>query len=165
MKIYENYLSDREFTLIENIINSSSFPWNLTTKVNNNSEEGDFQFLHTLSEKDAKESAFNIFLKKLLITTNAKSIKLIRMRVNLFINTTNKQKGLGYHQDIVGASDIKTLLFYLEESNGFTEFKNKQTVQSKKNRAVIFNATDIHQTVMQTDTLFRKNININFKVS
>ena len=54
MKIYENYLSDREFTLIENIINSSSFPWNLTTKVNNNSEEGDFQFLHTLSEKTLK---------------------------------------------------------------------------------------------------------------
>ena len=33
---------------------------------------------------------------------------------------------------------------------------------SVKNRALIFNAHSIHQTVTQTDTMFRTNVNINF---
>ena len=85
------------------------------------------------------------------------------MRVNLFINTDNKNEGKGFHQDIINDDEMKTLLFYLEDSNGYTEFKDGKIVESKKNRAVVFNSSVLHQTVMQTDTIFRRNININFK--
>jgi hypothetical protein len=58
--------------------------------------------------------------------------------------------------------DHKTLLYYIEDSNGYTEFNDGQKVESKRNRAVIFDAHLIHQTVTQTDKLFRTNININY---
>ena len=51
---------------------------------------------------------------------------------------------------------------HLENSNGYTEFDNGRKVESKQNRAVLFNSDFLHQTVSQTDVKFRRNININF---
>ena len=46
---------------------------------------------------------------------------------------------------------------------GYTELENGEKVNTVKNRALIFDAHLYHQTVTQTDSLFRRNININFK--
>ena len=64
-----------------------------------------------------------------------------------------------------------SLLLYLEDSNGKTDFKNVQifdgikikAVDSFANRALIFPSTCEHQTLTQTDVTFRTNINMNFK--
>ena len=73
-------------------------------------------------------------------------------------------RGMGYHEDM-DDENIFTLLLYLEDSNGGTQFKdNGRKIKSKRNRAIIFPARVEHQTVMQTNTLFRMNININFAV-
>ena len=85
------------------------------------------------------------------------------MRINLFVNTSNKNEGKGFHKDVINDDDMKTLLFYLEDSNGYTEFEDGTIIESKKNRAIVFNSNILHQTVMQTNTIFRRNININFK--
>ena len=168
MIIYDNYLSDEEFSKIENFIEDSSFQWNLVKQLNSNSKPGDFVFIHESSDKEKSNSVFTLLIKKIFSKNDYsdgvnKKIQIGRMRVNLFINTDNKNEGKGFHQDIINYDEMKTLLFYLEDSNGYTEFKDGKIVESKKNRAVVFNSSVLHQTVMQTDTIFRRNININFK--
>ena len=70
---------------------------------------------------------------------------------------------LGYHQDIDDSKDYKTLLLYFETNNGYTEFETGEKIPSVENSALIFDANKMHQTVTQTDMMFRRNININYK--
>ena len=86
--------------------------------------------------------------------------------MNMFLKTVDYQNELGYHIDLDGSynSDFITMLIYLEDSNGYTQFKDtKEKIESKRNRALIFNSSIEHQTITQTDIPIRRNININFK--
>ena len=70
---------------------------------------------------------------------------------------------MGYHRDIEDSEEVMTLLLYLEDSDGGTQFKETgEKVLSKRNRAVVFPAHLEHQTVSATNVLFRSNVNINF---
>ena len=71
---------------------------------------------------------------------------------------------MGYHVDTPHDEGLLSLLLYLEDSDGGTQFKdNGRIIRSKQNRAIVFPAYQLHQTVMQTNTLYRTNININFR--
>ena len=111
----------------------------------------------------------------LIISPYAKScnkdIEIVRARTNFFIRTRLFPffRGMGYHQDVADI-DIRTmgkhytLLFYLQDSNGGTQFKEDgKIIKSKRNRAVVFSSDMQHQTFAQTNILFRTNININFR--
>ena len=87
-------------------------------------------------------------------------------RVNLFIKTSNENVPMGFHTDVLDsvsdAHKFKTILLYLEDSNGYTEFEKYENVMSKRNRACIFSALENHQTVSQSDIYFRTNVNVTF---
>ena len=168
MKIYDNYLTDDEFSKIESFIEDASFKWSLIKELNDNSKPGDFVFIHESNDEEKRNSIFTLLIKKIFTKDDFKigsnkKIQIVRMRINLFVNTSNKNEGKGFHKDVINDDDMKTLLFYLEDSNGYTEFEDGTIIESKKNRAIVFNSNILHQTVMQTNTIFRRNININFK--
>ena len=168
MKIYDNYLTDDEFSKIESFIEDASFKWSLIKELNDNSKPGDFVFIHESNDEEKRNSIFTLLIKKIFTKDDFKigsnkKIQICRMRINLFVNTSNKNEGKGFHKDVINDDDMKTLLFYLEDSNGYTEFEDGTIIESKKNRAIVFNSNILHQTVMQTNTIFRRNININFK--
>jgi len=106
--------------------------------------------------------------------------EILRGKMNMFIRTQDMAYGLGYHTDVGNPPDgepdwwkrddhWKTLIIYLEDSNGGTDFQGNSDgwdgafIPSVRNRAVVFSASRMHQTVMQTDKLFRRNINVNFR--
>jgi len=164
-KIIDNFLSKEEFESIDEIIRNESFGWGLSTYLNSNSKPGDFQFSHMLVEKGQVCSNLikivDILCKK--IPNGTPNMKIIRAKVNMFLKTeTNNQ--LGFHQDMISDNNCKTLLFYLEDSNGYTEFKNGEIIKSVKNRAAMFDSQEFHQTVTATDVMFRRNININYTI-
>lgn len=169
MIVYDNYLNEKEFSNIENYIEDETFEWNLIKNLNINSKPGDFVFIHESNDSEKRNSVFTFLIKKIFTKEDFnyaehKKIQIGRMRSNLFINTNNINEGKGFHQDVTNDDDMKTLLFYLEDSDGYTEFEDGTIIESKKNRAIIFNSNIFHQTVMQTDVIFRRNININFKL-
>jgi hypothetical protein len=161
--IIDNFLCEDDFKTIVNIVNEKNFNWHLIEKANYNSKEGQFQFMHTIVDNGSftsnHQTICNIILKNYCKIIK-KNVAVLRARVNLFLKTKKNQK-LGLHKDF-DDDKIQTLLLYLEDSNGYTEFKNKKKIKSKKNRLLIFNSAILHQTVTQTDVFFRKNININF---
>jgi hypothetical protein len=165
IKIIDNYLTDFEFDEIYNEINNEDFLWSFTKNVNNNCNENHFQFLHKFVEFGKEKYDNSLYIPKKIMKPYSlnKSIGITRAKANLFIKTEEKNIKLGYHKDIEDKDDFFTLLLYLEDSNGYTEFEDTSIVLSKKNRALIFKANMQHQTVLQTDKLYRTNININFK--
>ena len=162
LEIKNNYLTNIEYdTILSKINDKEKFNWFFSDHLNDNSKSGQFQFLHTLVNEGKLNSPFT-FICDILLSKLKKPVEVKRARVNLFIKTKNKQDKLGFHQD-VNIPPWLTLLYYLETSNGYTDFKTGEKVESVKNRAVIFPANMYHQTITQTDKLFRKNININFR--
>ena len=174
-KIIENYLPEDS---LQKIIKYIEFPqrcWFFCKMANPNSKENDFQLMHNMIDFDENgnkvEHCFNFTdVEKDVVNRlikpydKGKGLELFRLRMNMFLKTQDHEKGLGYHTDLLHGDDITTMLIYLEDSNGYTEFKKtKERIESKRNRALIFNSQIEHQTIMQTDIPIRRNININFK--
>ena len=174
-KIIENYLPEDS---LEKIIEYIKYPqryWYFCEKANDYSKENDYQLMHCMIDFNDDWSKvghcfdFTDYDKDIVnrlmtpLGTN-KPYEIFRLRMNMFLKTQDYEKGLGYHRDVFDRDDITTMLIYLEDSNGYTEFKEtKERVKSKRNRALVFNSQIEHQTIMQTDIPIRRNININFK--
>lgn len=164
--IIDNYLSETEFSYVYNTIHNIDFNWCLWKKANYNSnEDNHFQFAHSFvnykKECYKTSSKLPILIMKRIAKKEKKQLIISKAKANLFLKNNNHVK-LGFHKDIEDDTFLKTLILYLEDSNGYTEFENGEKIMSVKNRALIFNAHSIHQTVTQTDTMFRTNVNINF---
>lgn len=152
--------------ILKTINTSESFPWFAYEKANHNSKFGDYHFMHHLIFEGKIMSNHKFIIDEIsknIARYYRKNILVVRARINLFTLQGN-QNGLGFHKDIEDSNGFKTLILYLENSNGMTEFKNGKKIKSVKNRALVFDSHLEHQTIMQTDVTFRKNININFKV-
>jgi len=165
--IIDNYLSEETYKIINEYIKSEDFKWNLIERANPNSTEDQFQFLHMFVNywENIYTNSNNIVLEIMKPLKKDKSFLINRAKANLFVKTKNEHQKLGFHKDIFDGKihNIKTLLYYLDDSNGYTEFKTGEKIESKKNRAVVFDSWIEHQTVTQTDNIFRYNININYK--
>jgi len=169
-QIIDNYLSQQDFDIVKSILNSDEFLWQLNKKPNDNSSIGDFQFLHFFVEFYQPEYLNAAYLPFIITKPYAKKVnksyRINRAKANLFIKTSNESKELGYHKDLEDSSEFneyKTIILYLENSNGFTQFKSGEKIESIENRALIFDAHTEHQTITQTDKMFRTNININIR--
>ena len=82
-------------------------------------------------------------------------------RANVLMRRDQNHIG-GFHTDFKDRPDITTSVLYINDCNGGTAFEDGGFVQSKANRAVIFNNTVPHAGVWQTDTSFRYVVNANF---
>ena len=174
MKVIHNFLDRGAFLYLKEIITSNQFRWGLLQSANPNSiEENQVQLAHILIEGGAgwvEQTLFSPFkmvlmppiMSSLKEKMNYKQVMVARAKVNCFMKQPNHVP-LGYHQDIDDSKDYKTLLLYFETNNGYTEFETGEKIPSVENSALIFDANKMHQTVTQTDMMFRRNININYK--
>ena len=101
---------------------------------------------------------FPSIIEPLLTALKAREVLICRANV---IMRRNENVVGGFHQDFENRPDITTSVLYINDCNGGTAFKNGGFVQSKANRAVIFNTED-HAGVWQTDTSYRYVVNTNF---
>ena len=64
-----------------------------------------------------------------------------------------------FHVDV--NEDCKTAeIFYMNSNNGYTLFENGDTIESVKNRVVIFPSQYMHTGVNTTDSKYRMVINV-----
>ena len=86
---------------------------------------------------------------------------LLHVKANLNIKTLEHIEH-GYHRDHPWHG--KTSVFYLNDNDGYTKFKNGQLIESKANRAIIFDAPELHAGSTPTDVYGRYVINLNWVV-
>ena len=167
MEIIDNYLPESDLENIYQRVHNHF--WMLVKELNKNAKvEDDFQFIHYYIDecKSSYQNAVDIpsrVMTPYAHSNNIEEILFVRARSNLFVRTSPVARGMGYHRDIEDSEEVMTLLLYLEDSDGGTQFKETgEKVLSKRNRAVVFPAHVEHQTVSATSVLFRSNVNINF---
>ena len=167
IEIIQNYLPENEFMALYDA--TTRLPWFLSKQMNPNAtKEQHFAFIQDYSTEHFRNS-FNGLERSVFNTAIAPyckkhqiGAKLHRLRTNLYIKTLEYQDGCGMHEDS-NLAGCYTLLLYMEDSDGATEFKKTgERVISERNKAIIFPANELHQTISQTNVLFRMNLNINF---
>ena len=89
--------------------------------------------------------------------------KVIRIKAN---KTFKKKENIEseMHVDVTRKEDekFKTAVFYCNTNNGSTKFENGKKVESKANRAVVFDGRTLHCGIDCTDSLRRIVINFNY---
>lgn len=173
-EIVDNYLPEEEFQKILNIVENTSFTWSLAPQLLGGGKDNpdDYYFTRVLIEQGREIFPNSSEIVKILLKPIAAKLKkklfVTRSKINLFLKEPN-HFGYGMHQDVIDGNgdyskNYNSLLIYLENSNGYTEFDNGDIVNSVRNRAIFFKSDIWHQTVTSTDTLFRRNVNINYKI-
>ncbi len=174
--LYENYLPEDDFwDVYGHMADEIGTKWEWSRLLNPSAtEKWQFQFGHQHINlgrvcNEGGEIITEKVLKPYIQDCGLEGAKVGRSRTNLFIKTKSFpfsffNRGMGYHVDTPHDEGLLSLLLYLEDSDGGTQFKdNGRIIRSKQNRAIVFPAYQLHQTVMQTNTLYRTNININFR--
>ena len=159
MNVIENFLSEKDFKNLTNIILKDNFPWFYNDF---KSHEGDsnFQFTHNFFRNEkmcTHEYLWNLVLP---ILNKLKADKILRVKANL---TTKKNSNFKSEMHIdTGVKNSKTAVFYCNTNNGSTLFQNGRKIESKENRIVIFDGHQKHCGVDCTDNNIRVVINFNY---
>ena len=161
MNIHDNFLPEKDFKDLTNIVTSTMFPWYLNHGVSFQ-DDGLVQFTHTIYKNDSFISSYTLggldIFKNLLQMTS-----LVRVKFNLLHRTDKRIVHLP-HTDLKDPIDsLKTAILYLNTNNGYTEFETGEKVESVKNRLVVFDAKIKHNGTTNTcDTPYRIVLNLNY---
>ena len=158
MIIHKNFLPKNVFDKLKDTIMSEYFPWYFTNGV---SEPNDNFFQFTFSFiKDGKEQCWGEWLDIMVpVLEKIKHKKINKVKVNL-LTKTNKIIEHKYHTDQEKGT---TGILYLDNSNGYTLFKNGKKIISEENKYVEFDSTLEHKGSTCTDKMRRVVLNFNYE--
>jgi hypothetical protein len=168
-EIIDNFLSEEDYKKLYNLIFTSNGDSKLlltyVSQINEKSQSHQFAFARVFVElqKPLFDGATD-YIDPIMIELTKKfgyGAEVTRAKLNLFTKTQTND-GLGMHHDILDNKDYETIIFYLNDNNGGTRLGDGTFIQQKENRALIIYGQELHESVTQTDTNIRVNININY---
>jgi len=183
--VIDNFLDDRSFhdisIIVGHEVNSDwqTFPmfWNRSVGDRHDTSIQGGYFTHIFYDKDLEDpnnalclsdysGIADLIINKYLTLDKAlvKDFTNIKQAKVNFFSPTENLLTYGFHQDIP-VLEHNSLIFYLNDCDGYTMFSDGTRVRSKKNRAVIItDGQDYeHASTNCTDASFRAVINIVFK--
>ncbi len=159
-RVIDNFLSKEDFYKIKNFMLSDEIPWYFNDYVTTNEvdkELNNYQLTHTFYKNFGPTNQSFINLVPLIEKINP--ISLIRIKANLVPRTENIHEH-GWHTD--NKLNCTTAVFYINNNNGYTKFKNGDTVDSIENRLLVFDSNLEHTGSSCTDQKIRCVLNLNF---
>jgi len=160
-KVIDNFLSEKEHNNIYNLLHNEYFPWFYHSDISFNGKESkgySFYLTHTFYVKDSPNSTYFDEIKILLKKLNIKS--LIRVKANLYPNQGNNKPLNEMHKDY--SFKHKGAIYSINTCNGGTILKDGTLIKSVKNRLLLFDPSEIHDSKSANDVKTRLNININY---
>lgn len=161
MRIIDNFLEKKQFKeLVWLFTECEQFPWYYSPNISNYGEgtgSNLFYLNHTFYKHDAPVSQFyeNIFP----ICEKLDPRSLIRIRGNLY-PSTEKLYEHKMHTDFPWKHN--SAILSINTCDGYTKLSDGTKIESKANRAVIFDASEEHCSTTTTNTKARFNISINY---
>ena len=154
-KIKDNFLSNKEYKEIYNILTNESFPWYYNNYKGTKEEKLlEYQFVHKFFNEKVT-SPFYQFLTPILNKLKIK--KLLKIKANL-TPATQKIIKFNTHQDTLEYNYVSSV-FYINTNNGYTKVGNKK-IKSQANRMFTFNSNEKHYGTNSTN--LNNRIVINF---
>ena len=157
MNIYKNFLSKKDFSILEAKMMGDTLPWYYNNEVVNEGDEF-FQFTYVFvvnGKENCKPEMMEVIRP---ILEKLKFNKMERIKANLLTKTENIIEH-GFHTDI---ENMTTGIFYLNDCNGYTKFSGGKKIKSEKNKYITFDSNTMHTGSTCTDQKRRVVINFNY---
>ena len=160
MNIYKNFLPKDIFKTLKDTMMGYYFPWYFNNFVNREEEKEDsFQFTFTFI-RNGKEECWGKWIDIMRpVLKHIKHKKMNRVKANLLTRTDK----IIEHQFHIDQPIGTTGILYLDNSNGYTKFKNGKKVKSEENKYVEFDSSLKHTGSTCTDKMRRVVINFNYQ--
>ena len=154
LKIIPNHLKYYTFTELKNTIADKNFRWYFPESMGEPEQYSNLLYYDHQFSDDVTPK-----LKRLLsaLCIELGAIAVFRIKVNATPKNAPEQS---WHKDMNISTPSKTCVLYLNDNDGYTEFKDTK-VESKANTAVVFDTNLEHRGVPSTDTR-RLVLNINY---
>lgn len=159
-EVIDNYLSEENHKRLASNMLSPEFPWYFNTYEEKNGEidgVNNYQFTHNfyMNLGWVSDWAYLIYPFIDLLSPRA----LVRIKANLSPSTEENLTGR-WHTDY--DFECKTAVYYINDNDGWTQFKSGERVESVANRMVIFNSQNLHVGATATNVKARCLINFNY---
>ena len=140
------------------------FPWYFTNNLNTVERLGNYYFNHLLIVDYKVENPEWLPIFEPLVNRIGISVNNIwRLKANLYPRTQRRIHHVS-HYDYEPDSGLRTVLYYVNDNNGFTVFDGKRKIRSKRNRAIVFDGSNKHHSTTPTNSNWRCSINIDYKL-
>jgi len=160
INITDNFLPQKDFKQIKDIMESKIFPWYFNPFITDTSEISNldlYQFTHIIfNGREGPSSEGYQLIKPIIEKLNVKAI--CRIKANLLVKT-EKIIEHAFHTDFF---NNRTAIYYVNTNNGYTKFSNGKKIESIANRLVEFDSNMSHTGSTSTDNKCRIVININY---
>lgn len=160
-KVIDDFLPKAAFEELKRVHLDTHFPWFYIPFVAEEDDNDNFYFIHRFFyDNKIKSDYFKQCCLPLLNGIGYENVKdIIRIKSNLFTKSpTQIEHGVHIDCDV----DHITGVFSVNTNNGYTQFDDGTKIESIENRMLLFHGQKPHQSVSQTDTKQRINININY---
>ena len=139
IKIIDNFLPEEEFKSIQSLMMGGEFNW-FYSEGRSYSDDGLYQMIHMFYQPEVGPNSKYIDMwNRFMIKLEAK--ECIRIKANLTLKTPTIETA-PFHIDYL---DGKTAVFYINTTNGYTEFESGVRVSSVANRVCIFDSNLQHR--------------------
>jgi len=156
--VRDNFLPTAEFMVIQNLMLSNTLSWYYNDFVSDEADkQDDFYFTHQFYAGNQPNSPNYQMLFSIIARIEAKA--MIRIKGNLYPNVGKKVEN-SWHSDYDFLH--KGAVFYVNTNNGYTEFEDGTTIESKENRILFFDPSVKHRSVQCTDEKCRVTMNFNY---
>ena len=156
MQILPNFLKHYTFTDLKNTVTDKNFRWYFPESKGEPEQYSNLLYYdHQFSEDVTPK------LKRMLSTICIQlgAIAVFRIKINATPKNAPQQ---AWHCDLKISTPSKTCVLYLNDNDGYTEFRDGTKVDSVKNTAVIFDSNTEHRGVPATNVDRRLVLNINY---
>lgn len=167
-KIIDNFLPEKEFLIIKNLVMREDFLYSISRNVtfpDDPQKHVDYDYWYAVNvlywenrpKSEFFREVYDIFIPKFKEIASFRS--LIRIKVNLYPHTY-ELKEHPLHQDL--QFDHQGALFYINTCDGFTRLEDGTKIDSVENRILFFDSSKMHGSSTTTNDYSRRNINFNF---
>jgi hypothetical protein len=157
--IIDNFLSEDEFKVIEELMMGDHFPWHYHKCVTSVEQESNkaFYFTHLFYSNPQITSDHIKVLNPLIEKLDVKAF--IRIKGNMYPNLNGfspEEPHIDYDYPHKGA------IFYINTNDGCTILEDGTRIESIANRILLFDPSRLHDSTYPSDQKVRVNININY---
>jgi len=165
VEVYDDFLEDEKFRLVQNQMLGTSFNWHFSTVLNPEvdtidcNELENIQFsnwlYHGLEPGGPEYGIVEPFISDPRLGITA----LVRIKANLTMRTP-KVITHGFHKD--GKCHHTSAIYYVNSNDGYTEFEDGTKIDSIGNRLLVFDSQISHTGSTCTNARVRCVINFNY---
>ena len=165
--VIDDALNHKDATNLKNLFESGDVFWKVSQPVPQEFQtEGtslhQLQFVNTIYANQNWTTSSVIGEAITPLVNRCDTYALLRLKVNLTLRAEILSTH-GFHIDLIPPHESAlTAVYYFNDNNGWTEFKDGTKIQSKFNRLLVFPAKIEHSGSTHTDVISRIVANINF---